>query len=159
MIDILSMPSLMKTGERKLKKRLFVICLSWVIFGLAVYLAYSENWRRRIDYGASLFGCLASTAYLTALIASIDYKRTKRLRDFAILWVIVGVLSLIFAATGYFIEQSVYTNADDPEKSDGGLILFIAFAVGIIVALISSLSIAANRAIDKYGEDCPRSKR
>jgi hypothetical protein len=93
---------------------------------------------------------------VVALLASIDYKRTKRIWDYVVLWLGAGALSLLFGATGYFIEQSVYINADDPEKSDGALILFVAFAIGLTVGVISSASIFGKHLLDTYGDKGPQ---
>jgi len=143
----------MKDEEHGIKGALLWVFLSWIVFALGVYLTYSGTSLHSIAGGASTFESIASVAYLAALLITIHYNCKKVFHGHLSLWV-----SLAFGAAGYVIEQSVYLNANDPEKSEGGIIFALALIVALVAALICSVSVLGNRLLDAYGTKGPQRK-
>jgi len=142
--------------EEKLSKTfrrpLIAILLTWIIFCAGVYLSFSETWR----YSMRGFSDrVASLAYLMALLIGIHWNCWRKFRGHISLWVSMVIVTLAFAAAGYFIEQGTYMDADDPEKSMGGLIFAVAIIVGLTVTVISSLSILGNRFLNANDAERP----
>ena len=140
----------------KWKGAVFIILFLWIIFDLAVYATYSERWLPSNGTGTSQFTCTASGAYLVALFVAIYYNYRKVFGGHCSLWISLGIVSLAFGTAGYIIEQSVYLNANDPEKSEGVIIFAVALIVGLVTALICSASALGKRLLDTYSDKGPQ---
>ena len=146
----------MKNEAHDIKASILGVVLAWSVFDVGIYLTYSESFRYRMANGASTFETIASIAYLAALLITIFYNCRKGYRGHLSLWVSLGIVSLAFGAAGYVIEQSVYLNGDDPEKTEGGIIFFVAVGLGLVTALICSLSIIGNHLLDAHASKGPQ---
>jgi drug/metabolite transporter superfamily protein YnfA len=87
--------------------------------------------------------------YLAALIFSAAYQLTAPAKSFLRVFAAIGGVWMLFTGTALVLEDHLFFNTHDTEKSDTSLLLFGCTVLAAGVAIFSSIPLGIIRNADK----------